>query len=253
MQSRSPDASFIFVAVSPYDLNEFSLCDFRANIVPLNRTVQDLTQSDVDWQFSKSVLGQYPVMLVRQLFPTVGRSDGVVVGIRANLLKLAGGSADAGEAPKLADTGKSDIKERLSDWSGGSNATAAAPVARGSAGEAFVQRSQKLALMRLLLQAEQQGAVVLLVLPNAPALRPAILSDAAMQEFEQELADLRKRHPQIPMIRVDQLADLDHNEYYYDPVHLNMYGQEIATESLLTQLKELSLRTGLFARGEKSR
>ena len=83
-----PKVKYTFIAVSAHDLNEYFLSDFRADIVPFNRTLRDLRQCGADWQFSKRMLSQYPAMLVRKLFPTVGRSDGVMVGIRAKLLEV---------------------------------------------------------------------------------------------------------------------------------------------------------------------
>ena len=119
MHGRSPAVSRAFIVVSPYDLNEYWLCDFRADIVPLGRTIRDLRESDLDWQQCKRILSQYPRMFVRKLFPSVGRSDGIMVGVRSKLLKLMGRSpvVDAGEAPKFGASGKSVVKDRVSDWS----------------------------------------------------------------------------------------------------------------------------------------
>ncbi len=91
-QHRSPELSRLFVVVSAYDLNEDWLCDFRADIVPLAQTMRDLRRSP-NWPFAKRVLSQYAVMmLLRKAFPTVGRSDGVMTGIRDTLEKLVHGS-----------------------------------------------------------------------------------------------------------------------------------------------------------------
>src|SRR5438552_2431502 len=60
MHGRSPAVSRAFIVVSPYDLNEYWLCDFRADIVPLGRTIRDLRESDLDWQQCKRILSQYP-------------------------------------------------------------------------------------------------------------------------------------------------------------------------------------------------
>ena len=47
---------------------------------------------------------------------------------------------------------------------------------------------------------------------------------------------------------------LDHDEYYSDLVHMNMYGQNIATEAFLSRIKEHQLagelRFGSAARGQ---
>ena len=109
VHSRTKMPKRTFVVVSPPDLNEWFLCDFRAEIVPLAQTVRDLRQSNADWALSKKILRQYPVMFARKLFPTVGRSDGVMVGIRSKLQKMFSRSpgSDEGEMVKFGGTGPS--------------------------------------------------------------------------------------------------------------------------------------------------
>ena len=63
----------------------------------------------------------------------------------------------------------------------------------------------------------------------------------AIREFEEELTDLQLRFPEMLVVRLDELFTLDHNDYYYDFVHLNMYGQQIATEAFINRLKELPI------------
>ena len=40
--ARSPNVQRAIIVVSPYDLNEFWLCDFRADIVPIAGAVRDM-------------------------------------------------------------------------------------------------------------------------------------------------------------------------------------------------------------------
>jgi hypothetical protein len=240
MQSRSPDDARVFIAVSAYDLNENFLCDFRAEIVPLTETIRDLRLSGAEWPFSRRILDQYPVMFIRQLFPTVGRSDGVMVGLRSKIQRVFGRTVAAGDAPKFAATGKSEIAERLSDWDEARLERRLVLMQTAVEGKHPFNGPKKLALSRILQRAEKQGPVVFLVLPNSPAYRQALMTTAETQEFENELSDLQRLNPQTPMVRLDQFPDLDHNAYYYDLVHLNMYGQQIATDTFLTRLKELA-------------
>jgi hypothetical protein len=239
---RAPKGMPFFVAISAFDMNEDFLCDMRAEMVPLTRAVRDLRQVDADWHLSQRVLSQYPIMLARQIFPTVGRSDGVLVGIRANLERIAGRQVEAGEAPKFAPSGKSAIDERITDW----------PQARlerrlllmlAETGRQSFNGPKKLALLRLL-QADQGGhALLLIVVPNSPFYRQSILGRDGLKGFEEELSELHLVVPDLPIVRLDQLSTLQDNEYYYDHVHLNMFGQQIATEAFLDQFKTISSRS----------
>jgi hypothetical protein len=239
MHFRSPQSSRVIIAMSAYDLNEYFLCDFRANIVPLAQTVSDLAESNNGWPFSRRIFTQYAVTLVRRPFPTVGRSDGVMVGIRANLQRIVGGSIDVGEAPAFAAGGKSVITERLSE----------VPEARfqrrlltlgASVGVPSFHGPKNLALHRLLKRAEAQGPVVIVTIPNSPAYRAAFMPPALIKKFDDAVADVGREFPRIPIIRLDGLPELESDDYFSDLVHMNMYGQEIATERLVQRLKLLT-------------
>lgn len=243
LQGRSPDVKRAFIVVSPYDLNEYWLCDFRADIVPLGRTIRDLRRSDLDWQQCKRILSQYPRMFVRKLFPSVGRSDGIMVGVRAKLQKLTGSSSgmDAGEAPKFGGTGKSEVKERITDWSE-ARLQRRLVLMRGTCqGKHSFNGPKKLALVRLLRQAAAQGQVVLVVMPVSPIYHHEFLTSAVMREFEEALTDIQRQCPAAKLVRLDQVAALDDNGLFSDTVHLNMYGQQIATESFVSQLTTLAV------------
>ena len=57
-----------------------------------------------------------------------------------------------------------------------------------------------------------------------------------MQEFDEELAQMKREYPQLHVVHLDRLPALDHNELYYDDLHLNMYGQQIATAAFQARL-----------------
>ena len=243
LHGRSPDATCAFIVVSPYDLNEFFLCDFRADIVPLGRTIRDLRKSDLDWQQDKRILSQYPRLFARKLFPTIGRSDGIMVGIRAKFQRLTGMSfaTDAGDAPKFGGTGKSEVKERISDWSDARSQRRLALLRVACQDKQSFNGPKKLALVRLLQRAETQGQAVLVVMPVPPLYHHEFLTSAVMREFEEALADVQQLCPQVKVIRLDQLPGLNKNDLFYDTVHLNMFGQQIATDALVSHLKALGI------------
>jgi hypothetical protein len=254
MHGRSSHVGRTFIAITAYDLNEYFLCDFRAEIVPFESAIRDLWQCGADWQFSRRILNQYPVMLIRKLFPTVGRSDGVMVGIRARLQNLLGQNVAAGDAPKFAATGRSIITEKVSDWTPARLQRRLWLMSAACQGQQSFTGPKGMALRRLLRRAQTQGEVVLVVLPLPPVYRRALMPPAAVQEFERALADLQRLSQRVQVIRLDQLPALDDNEFYYDLVHINMFGQEIATETLLSRIKEHQLtgelRLGHAATGQ---
>ena len=254
MHDRSSHVPLTFVAATAYDLNEHFLCDFRAEIVPFSWAIGDLWRCGADWQFSRRILSRYPIMLIRKLFPTVGRSDGVMVGVRAKLQKALGRSVDAGEGLKWGGPAKSDVTERVSDWTPARLQRRLLLMRASFQGTHSFTGPKRMALLRLLRRAETQGPVVLVVLPLPPAYRQAFTPPAAVQEFERGVADLQRLCQGLQVIRLDQVPALDHNEYFSDLVHMNMYGQEIATETLLSRIKEHQLtnelRLGHAARGK---
>lgn len=239
LQGRSLDATCAIIVVSPYDLNEYFLCDFRADIVPLGQTIRDLRESDLDWQQCKRVLSQYPRLFIRKLFPTVGRSDGIMVGIRAKIQSLIGGpfAADAGDAPKFGGASKSVVTERVSDWSEARSQRRLALMRVACQGKQSFNGLKKLALVRLLQRAETQGQAMLVVMPVSPVYHREFLTPSVMREFEAALSDVQRLCPQVKAVRLDQLPSLNSNDLFSDPAHLNMYGQQIATDALVNHLQ----------------
>ena len=239
---RSPQVNRAIIVISPYDLNEYFLCDFRADIVPLGRTIRDLQHCGSDPQLCKRILSQYPQMFVRKLFPTVGRSDWVMVGIRAKLSMLANdvASMDVDAAPKFGSTRTSEIVERVSDWPPARLQRRLVLMRRDFQGKQWFNGLKRMALVRLLDEAQKQGQVVMVVMPVSGIYQKEFLSLRAKQDFEDALTDIQHRSPPTRLIRLDHLAALDNDDMFYDLVHLNMYGQRIATIALLNQLRSPS-------------
>jgi hypothetical protein len=238
---RSLNVNRAFIVVSPYDLNEYFLCDFRADIVPLGQTIQDLHYCGFDRQLCKRILSQYPQTFVRKLFPTVGRSDGFMVGIRAKLHQLVSGvaSMEVIDAPKLGSTRTSEIVERVSDWSPARLQRRLVLMRTGFQGKHWFNGPKKMAIARLLKESGLQGQVVMVVMPLSPIYQKKFLDSSVMQRFEEALEDLQHRSPQTRLVCLDQLPALNNNSMFYDLVHLNRYGQQIATAKFLEQLRSL--------------
>lgn len=239
LQNRSMATERIFVVISPYDLNEFWLCDFRADIVPLGLTLRDLWKTRVDWPHARRILSQYPMMLARKLFPTAGRSDGVMVGIRSWLRRLARrpSSPEAGAAPRFGSAGPSVVEEKVSDWPIDRIQRRMALMRASCLGQHAYAGLKNRALLRLLEEAQEQSQVILVVLPVSPFYHQEFLSSDVMRRFEKALDDIHQQRPGTRLIRLDHLPVLKDNAYFYDFVHLNKFGQAIATRAFFEELK----------------
>lgn len=242
LQHRAADVQLTFIALSAYDLNEDFLCDFRADVVPLHQTINDLRQSHADWQFSKRVLSQYPLKYVRLLFPAVGRSDGVMVGVRGKFAKWLSPwmniEAEAGPAVGAGKNGgtENDQREKLTEWAQARLLRRIALMRTACGGRQRFNGPKKLALLRVLEQANRQGKVVVIVLPVSKIYTHEFLNPQVTAQFEASLSAAQRAVPTARWFRLDRLPDLNSDSNFWDLVHLNMYGQQIATNAFLDQL-----------------
>ncbi len=231
------------VGVSLYNLNEHRLCDSRAHLVPFTRTVGDLWNSGSNWQFSKRVLSQYPLAAVRTVFPTAGKSDAVLVGLREKLrgmLHTASFSEDQARALVLPPRGALEFGEdtsKLSDLSEGRLRRRMALMRTEIQGLHAFEGPKMQALRRMLAAARARGRIIMIVMPVSPAYAVKFVNAGLMADFEAALADALKFAPETLVIRLDLLPALPSNELYSDPVHLNSAGRHLATEAVLASLK----------------
>jgi hypothetical protein len=239
------ETKFRILVISYYDLNEYYLSDFRAEIVPLRQTIKDLWLSRSGWLFSKRVLSQYPLSYSRIIFPTVGRSDGVMVGLREKIKQLASFLLirDGEEDPKLSLSENAftqeNREEKISNWSQGRIMRRIAGLRNACQGKHAFNGPKRMAFMRMLYQAQRQGKVVVVVLPVSPVYLKEIISLQEKRKFEEVLIEVKRKAPKAYWIRLDQLDYLNSNEYFWDLVHLNKYGQIIATNAFLNQMNLL--------------
>jgi hypothetical protein len=229
-----------FIVVSPVELDEHSLSDFRADYVPFMQTIRDLWGMKADWPFSKKVLSQYPLKALRTLFPSAGRSDGVMTGIRDKLKKLINRESPEGETDEVfifAVQGDSGPVKRLSEWSPDRFERRMILMRARFQGRHSFNGLKKMALIRLFEKASHQGEITCVVMPLSPSYQKEFLTAPLREEFEMELADLHRLWPEMRMIRLDHLPLLDSDAMYTDFVHLNRDGQKIATAAFLRQLQ----------------
>jgi hypothetical protein len=245
-QHRATQAKLTILVVSPYDLNENFICDFRAEVVPLRQTINDLWQSKADWPFIKRLLSTYPLAYIRELFPTAGRSGGVMAGVREKFNNMLGTNyltvTEAGPTLSFNNTGSAegDKKERINNWPPGRMLRRLAGMHSGFKGKHAFNGPKQLALLRMLHRAQEQGRVVVVVLPVSPVYADEFMTPTVKRDFEEALAKAQRSTPQSRWIRLDQLHELNSNDYFWDLVHINAYGQKVATEAFLYQFKKIS-------------
>ncbi len=238
INQRGTSRTRTFIAVSAFDLNEYFLCDFRAEIVPLPAAIQDLWEHRTDWSLSKRILNQYPMALVRIFFPTAGRSDGVMVGIRRELqilLKYPIG-ADAADAPTLGDTQAPVKEEKVSDWTPAHVQRRMLALRSQCQGRHTFDGPKKRSLLRMIQRAHETGTVTIVVMPMSPIYQNEFLTPAVRRDFEKTLDDIQRACSPPPLVRLDHVPLLNNNDCFYDFIHLNIHGQQIATSALLEQL-----------------
>lgn len=245
-QHLTTQIKLTFIVVSPYDLNEYYLSDFRAEVVPLGQTIKDLWHKRAEWPYCKRLLSLYPLTYLRILFPTAGRSDGVMVGVREKLKKLVGAASpmnsEAGPTLSLNETASTQEykEEKISNWDPSRMLRRLAGLRIAGQGVHLFNGPKRLAFLRMLRQAQEVGRIVVVVLPVSPAYAKEFLTPELKGEFEQVLAETRRSVPQTGWIRLDQLKELNSNEYFWDLVHMNPDGQKIATKAFLTQFRKFS-------------
>lgn len=238
IQRRSSRTRITFVGLSVYDLNEESLCDFRANLVPFTRTVGDAWESGLRLPYARRMLSFYAVAWLRPVFPMAGRSDQAIFGLRDAARKhLGAGSAaeaDAAEAPLMVAP---DVvpREKVSDWPKDRFLRRMA-VMKSSQGRPWFSGPKHEALVRLLGEASRRGKVVVLVLPVSPPFTGEVLSQSDVSRFEASLSEARQAASAALWIRLDENPALRSSDCFSDFVHMNMHGRAAATPALLSRL-----------------
>jgi hypothetical protein len=242
-QKRVPEARTTFIVVSTYDLDEALTCDFRAAIVPMGQAIESLRANHADWKYSKQVLSQYPMTWLRTLFPTLGRSRGLMGAtlIKVNdLVKRSSSESLAGPTIKFGKATADDeyIRQKLSDWPKSKVIGKLVAMRVDFQGEHAFNGAKRRALERMLQYADQRGRTVVMVMPISPAYTKEFISPELVRKFEAALADVRHDAPRVEWLRLDQVPGLASDENFCDLQHMNVSGREIATEALLAWLKQ---------------
>jgi hypothetical protein len=241
-QRLSTNTNLMIMGLSLHDLNEYFLCDSRANVVPISQTIRDLWDSNADWQFAQRLLSQYPLAYLRILFPTAGKADAVLVGLRRKLHELTGSAPTVEEKanflvlPSGPVLNFGDSAEKLTDWPADKALRRLDLLRNDIHGLHKFDGPKHLAFLRMLERAQQRGRVIVVIVPVAPMYAQKFLTPEVIRSFEDALAEGQRAAPQALFVRLDQLPALNSDEYFSDFVHLSGDGKRIATEALLKEL-----------------
>jgi len=235
-QGLSTNTDLMIIGIDVYDMNEYHLAESRANTVPFSRTILDLRQSGVDWQFSRRLLSQYPLAYLRMAFPTAGNSDAVLVGVRekaGKILGLASTSEEKDRAlvlPSVPVLDFGEITTRVSDWPQGKLLRRMSLMRSENRGMHAFNGPKRMAFRRMLEHARQKGRVIVVVLPVTTDYIREFLTSRQTEEFEKVVNEAQQIVPAARIVRLDRIPALKSNEYFADFVHLNSGGREISTQ-----------------------
>lgn len=250
-QPKAPDARVSYIVVSAYDLDEGMICDFRADLVPVGQAIKTLADAHTDWAYMKRDISQYPMTWLRTLFPTLGRSRGIMGDLRIKLGKLVKSSrpekSEGAAGPRL-QFGKTAVVdeyalEKISEWPK-SKLTGKVAAMRASyqTSQSF-NGPKELAFDRMLEYAEQRGRAIVVVLPVSQSYAKEFLSSKSAHDFEDALAERQKKNPRVQWVRLDQMQGMTADDNFCDLVHMNLNGQKRATDLFLEWLKQTAQNT----------
>jgi hypothetical protein len=244
-QQQVPDARTTFIVVSEVDLDEASVSDFRAAIVPIGQTIKTLREAHADRDHWERALSQYPMTWLRTLFPTLGRSRGIMGMLRqnaANWIKPSSSTSARMAGPTIKfgkDTDDDEYKrQRMSDWSESKVIGKVVAMREGFEGPHTFDGPKKAAFERMLQYGLQRGRTIVIVMPVSPAYSKEFISPETANKFEQAIIQLQRGAPQSEWLRFDQQSGLASGENFCDLDHLNVFGKQIATEALQSWLKQ---------------
>lgn len=245
-QQQSRNTNTTIIGVSVYDLNEMRLTPDRARYVPLTQTIRDLWASGAEPALRDRILTQYAMMYVRLLYPMAGDADKVLVAIRSKAAEQLGLQSRLGEhegvvVEQNGVLNVSDSMMKLSDWPSARVLRRVAALQGENRGShKFFNGPKSRAFHRILFRAQQQGRVIVVVLPISHAYAEAFLDNSTLAAFERALNDAMATAPEATLVRLDRVPGISDNGYFADLVHLNSSGRGVVTPVFLKEMAESS-------------
>ena len=237
-QKKVPEARTTYIVISAYDMDEANICDFRAALVPLSDTIETLWAAHAGWNYSTRAFSQYPTTWLRTLFPTLGFSRDIMGRMRERLAKLVKPSDEPSEtvAGPTLEVGKEKVidnyrLQKLSDWSESQMiGKLVAMRASFQGGDAF-NGPKCFAFLKMLQYGCQRGPTIVIVVPESTSYSKYFMTPRLTQQFEAALANARRQYPKVEWLRLDQVPGLAADQNFCDLVHMNVFGQKIATDN----------------------
>lgn len=248
-QQQKRNSNTTIIGVSVYDLNEMRLTPERASFVPLSVTVADLWASQTDPDLRSRVVTQYALSYVRLPYPTAGDADKVLEGLRSKAATLLGreASLQEHEGVVVEKKGVLDVEDasmNVSDWSSGQVLRRLEALrAENHGAQEFFHGPKRQAFRRMLLRAQQQGRVIVVVLPLSQYYIDTFLDQGSIAAFEKALSEEMAAAPQATLVRLDQVPGISNNMYFFDLVHLNSSGRRMLTAVFLKEVNEGASKT----------
>jgi hypothetical protein len=244
-QKKVPEARTTYIVISAYDMDEANICDFRAALVPLSDTIESLWAIHADWDYSAQAISQYPMTWLRTVFPTLGFSRDIMGRIRERMVKLLRPSNAPSETmagPTLA-VGKEKVVDnyrlqKVSDWSESQILDKLVAMRAGFQGRDDFNGPKNLAFLKMLEYGCQRGPTIVIVVPESAAYSKYFMTPTLTLQYEAALADAHRQYPKVEWLRLDQVPGLASDHNFCDLVHMNVYGQTMATEDFLAWLKQ---------------
>lgn len=235
------DYNSTLVFTSIFEMSEGMISDSRTREVPFFTTFMDIIRTRPDWTFSKSLLLSYPVDAARVVFPTLGRSWEIMVRSRERLRAVLGRQKPADDgAPIQLDPGSNTRTDRIDRWDNGRLARNLSQLrGRGVTITGSFSGPKTAALNRLASKGSTHQVFGIVVMPVSPAYEAAFVDGQTRHDFETMLDGISRAHPNMRLLRLDQDLALQSDGLYWDPVHLNNSGQNLATDRLIDWLRPI--------------
>lgn len=243
-QQRKRISDVTIIGVSVYDLNEMRLTPERASFVPLTATLADLWSSKPDADLRRRILTQYGMAYLQILYPVAGNADKVLVGLRKKIADLLGlqNGLEQHEGVVVERNGVLEVEDgdtNVSEWSPGRVLRRLESLRADTHGaHDFSAGPKSRALRRVLSRAQEQGRVIVVVLPVSQYYADAFLDKASIAKFDNALQNDMSVAPQATVVRLDRTPGISDNKYFFDLVHMNSSGRQVATSALLKTLDE---------------
>jgi hypothetical protein len=196
------------------------------------------------------VLGQYLLHAAAFVFPTAGKSDLVMVGVRRAFRELAGRATASGSATAAAPAeplgavtvafdprAASGPERTLDSWPAEERLRSIANFRVFGRDRHSFAGPKSRSLRRLTAAAAARGGVVVVVFPVSRLYAGEFLDAGTTSQFERELDALSGAVPSAVMLRLDRDPALATDGAFRDLVHLAAGGRRTATAALAAVLR----------------